>query len=323
MKNDLVSIVVPVYNVEKYLKKCIDSILNQTYKNLEIILVDDGSTDNSGKICDDYSSSDERIKVIHKQNGGLSDARNLGIDNSTGKYITFIDSDDYITNNYIEYLVTILEKNNADISICDYKIVHNEFGFIDKSKEIINIYTYEECIMKLLYGTHKLISACGKLYKKNLFKLIRYPKNQLFEDINTTYKTYFESKNIVVSNLKMYMYLVRNDSITTSKFNTRNFDQIRATDEMCSDIIKKYPSMINGINRRKLYSRISVLCKMINANYEGLEKNMILDYIIKNGNIVLNDKNISFRDRFSIKMILHNEKMFEKIWKMRNIILKR
>ena len=111
--NDLITIVVPIYNVEPYLKKSVSSIINQTYKNLEIILVNDGSTDNCAKICDEYSKIDSRIKVIHKENGGLSDARNAGINIATGKYISFVDADDYITNDYIEYMYTILKQYNV------------------------------------------------------------------------------------------------------------------------------------------------------------------------------------------------------------------
>lgn len=116
--NNLISVIVPVYKVEKYIKKCIESIINQTYENLEIILVDDGSPDNCGKICDEYAKKDKRIKVIHKENGGVSSARNLGLEKSNGQYITFIDSDDWIEEEYCEILLTTLKEQNADCAIC-------------------------------------------------------------------------------------------------------------------------------------------------------------------------------------------------------------
>ena len=126
MDNELISIVIPIYNVEKYIEKCLDSVIKQTYKNIEIILVDDGSPDNCGKICDSYANNDKRIQVIHKENGGLSDARNVGIERANGKYITFVDSDDYIELDYIEYLYTLIKKYNTKISFCKVNVVFNE-----------------------------------------------------------------------------------------------------------------------------------------------------------------------------------------------------
>ena len=128
MRNDLISVIVPVYNVELYLQQCIDSILNQTYSNLEIILIDDGSTDNSSIICDINLEKDHRIKVIHKQNGGLSNARNVGVKNAQGKFVAFIDSDDYISEDYIEVLYRLICKYNADISVCRFRYV---FGNVE------------------------------------------------------------------------------------------------------------------------------------------------------------------------------------------------
>ena len=117
-KQDLISVIVPVYNVENYLKRCLDSIINQTYQNIEIILIDDGSTDNSGNLCEDYKKIDNRIKVVHKTNGGLSDARNTGIKKAKGKYITFVDSDDYVEYDYVEYLYNLIKKYDTNISFC-------------------------------------------------------------------------------------------------------------------------------------------------------------------------------------------------------------
>ena len=159
-EEELISVIVPVYNVEKYLEKCIDSIINQTYQNLEIILVDDGSTDGSGKICDEYSRKDNRIKVIHKENGGLSDARNIGIKNANGGLIGFIDSDDYITENMFEVLQKDLRKYNADISSCDIQNV-NEAGEclkiirVSTEGQTSKVFEREEALKLLLEDTIK------------------------------------------------------------------------------------------------------------------------------------------------------------------------
>ena len=141
MEKDLISVIIPVYNIEIYIKRCVNSIINQTYKNLEIILVDDGSTDNSGKICDDYEKKDARIKVIHKENGGLSDARNCGIEKSNGKYITTVDGDDFVTEKYVETLYNLIIENSADISSI------NRFDFLenDANGKCIKVEYYNNC----------------------------------------------------------------------------------------------------------------------------------------------------------------------------------
>ena len=182
--NDKISIILPVYNVEKYLNKCIDSILNQTYKNFELIIIDDGSTDNSSTICDSYKN-DSRVIVIHQDNKGLSVARNKGIDMSTGNYITFIDSDDYIDSKYIEILYNIISNNNSDIVMCN-KI---EFKENTNIKENI-IYDYNEEVlskeetykrMVLLQGI--TFTSWAKMYKKEIFNNNKYLEGKLYEDI--------------------------------------------------------------------------------------------------------------------------------------------
>ena len=147
---DLISVIVPIYNVEKYLNKCIDSIINQKYKNLEIILVDDGSPDNSGKICDEYSKKDNRIKVIHKENGGVSSARNVGINNATGNWISFIDSDDWIEEDYINNLLSNAKKNNAEISMCGYNRVYETKVEKINANGDIKVFNSREFLIKAL-----------------------------------------------------------------------------------------------------------------------------------------------------------------------------
>ena len=224
-KNDLVSIIVPVYNVEKYLRQCIESLINQTYKNIEIILVDDGSTDNSGKICDEYSKKDNRIKAIHKKNGGLSDARNYGIENAKGIYICFVDSDDYTDKKYIENLYHAIIENKADISICNFKLIFDNTK--EKDCDIIQPTLINEEIsnkeaVKLLFNPNSFGNyACNKMYKTELFKGVKYPKGFVMEDLGTTYKLFLKSKKIAIFNDKLYYYVQRKESILhnpTKKF---------------------------------------------------------------------------------------------------------
>ena len=219
IEKDKISVVVPIYNVEKYLDRCINSIINQTYKNLEIILVDDGSTDNSGKIADKYKKIDSRIKVIHKTNGGLSDARNKGIRIASGKYISFIDSDDYIAEDMISYLYKLINDNNSEISICNFQ-QFSSIEEINDSKDFnideSNIYNYTgvEMLQILLKGNISYGDyAWNKLYLLSLFNNIQYPIGKKMEDIGTTYKLYFNSKKVTIGAEKKYFYYKRNDSI--------------------------------------------------------------------------------------------------------------
>ncbi len=213
-ENPLISVVVPVYKVEQYLAKCIDSIRNQTYQNLEIILVDDGSPDSCPKICDDYAKTDSRIKVIHKQNGGLSDARNKGIERATGDYIGFVDSDDYIDEGMYEYLYNLIKENDADISTCGHFIIENEkkTEFCSQETMILdNIGALKLLADEVIVKSH----AWNKLYRIKLFveNEIRFPVGRTIEDVATIYKTFYYSKTIAVGNKSYYNYLVRDSSI--------------------------------------------------------------------------------------------------------------
>lgn len=216
----LISIIVPCYKVEKYLPKCIDSIINQSYKNLEIILVDDGSPDNCGKICDNYALNDNRIKVIHKNNGGLSDARNVAINIAKGEYLTFIDSDDYVSSNYIMHLFQIAKQNDCQISVVQPLIFKEENSpAIHPIKSQIEVLTPLEAIKSMFYQRKFETSAWGKLYHKSLFETgIRYPKGLLFEDNPVTFRLLYQSNKVVISNQKLYFYLIRTNSIEGSFF---------------------------------------------------------------------------------------------------------
>lgn len=219
--NKLISIIVPIYNMEKYLDKCINSIINQTYKNIEIILVDDGSTDKSSKIINKYKKLDKRIKAYYKKNGGLSDARNYGIDKATGEYIGFIDSDDYIEKNMYETLYNNIIKYNADISVVGFNVVY-ESSDINRVKyqevtDKLEIYNRKEAF-DLLFDANKFGNfAWNKLYKKELFKNIKYPLGKKMEDLGTTYKLVEISNKIVYEPLKLYNYFQRSGSIMNNK----------------------------------------------------------------------------------------------------------
>lgn len=299
--NDLISVIVPVYNVNKYIRKCVDSIIEQTYTNLEIILVDDGSTDGAEIICDEYSKNDKRIKVIHKPNGGLSEARNVGIDIANGKYISFIDSDDYVENNYIELLYKSIKKNDADISVSSYMQVYNDGKKIDKSTGRVACLDSETSLYKMLYNDEIGISAWAKLYKIELFKQIRYPKGKLFEDVSTTYKLFDIAEKISVCSEPTYNYMIRNNSITNKNFEPQKMDLIELTQMMCEDIKSKYPKLENACDRRLMYAHLAMLSEIANSKNKFLkEQKKIMKYINENRSKVLKIKELPELDKLSL-----------------------
>lgn len=244
----MISVVVPIYKVEKYLKKCIDSIINQTYKELEIILVDDGSPDNCGKMCDEFALKDNRIKVIHKENGGLSSARNAGIEIATGEYITFVDSDDYIDNNMYEILLKILKESESDLAFCKVRKVCENEEITEKNiyEGYHEISNEDAIIMTNLtedYGNY----AWNKLYKRSLFEGVRYPVGRVYEDIPVTCQLLFKSKKIVYTEYQGYNYLVnRSGSIVANKKNAKHItDYLKSRKERYEFLKEKCPSIID------------------------------------------------------------------------------
>lgn len=241
----LISIIIPVYNVEKYINKCVDSVINQIYSNLEIILVDDGSPDLCGKLCDEYSKTDSRIKVIHKKNGGLSDARNVGIDIASGSYIAFIDSDDWVRDDYINSLYEALIKTKSDVSVC-------EFSYITEDNKMLNsvtddnhyeIFSNAEALVALMHTNKIYTSAWGKLYKKELFTTRRYPKGKLFEDIPVTYDIFLQDIKVVFVANASYNYLYRESAISKMKFSPERMDSIYFIEDAMQKVVSKRPKL--------------------------------------------------------------------------------
>ena len=240
MEKNKVTVIIPVYNVEKYLEECVDSVINQSYTNLEIIIVDDGSTDLSGELCDDLATKDSRIKVIHKKNGGLSDARNVAIDICTGEYISFVDSDDYVSEYFVEIMLELAIKNNCEISAIyggedfwDEEEYRPQLA-VDSSDYHCQIMKASKALELMLY--QKIATGAPfKLYKKEIFDGIKFPVGYYYEDVATTYKTFEKASCIAVINSKLYAYRKRKDSIIRQKFNDKKLSALKIYREVVDD----------------------------------------------------------------------------------------
>ena len=312
---DKISIIVPFYNVEKYAPKCIESIINQTYTNLEIILVDDGSPDTCGKICDDYALKDGRIKVIHKKNAGLSDARNVGIKEATGKYIGFVDGDDYIEKDMYKYLYNLIKENNADISICGVEEVYEDGSIQDeKAKESIEILSKEDAIKELLLDKKVRSHAWDKLYKRELFENIEYPYGRKMEDIATTYKLFDLSNKIVIGEEIKYYYLQRNNGIMGSKSTKMWVDYYELALERYNDLKITYPQMLeNNI------ALMNIIIDLYGQPNEELKEYLKKNKIKKEYNKIYSTKALKYnlKRNDKIKMILMrvSGNLYRKIYK--------
>lgn len=292
--SELISVVVPVYNVENYLDECIVSIINQSYFNIEIILVNDGSSDKSYDICEKYKSLDSRIKVIHKENGGLSSARNKGLELARGEYIVFIDSDDYIKNDYILLLYESISKMNSDISICEFELIIKESI---KEKNISlnprNIYSNIEVLKKTLLGEVECY-AWNKMYKTALLKEndIYYPEGKLYEDIPTFIKILLKAKRISFVKEQLYSYRIREGSITFEKnrklINDFNY-AINKANFLIEDIIAKnkieeelmnFNIMLCIMNLNNLAKYTNYKNKIFYKEYRNIFNKRYLDYTI-------------------------------------------
>lgn len=313
-ENEKISLIVPVYNVEKYLEKCVNSILKQTYKNLEIILVDDGSRDKSAEICDKLKKVDNRIIVVHKTNGGLSDARNAGIEIATGNYLGFIDSDDYIQNDMYEYLYKLIKENNGDISICDYKIIYEDEDFhVEKKINKIQTYTKIDAMKELLKKNQIQDYAWNKLYKRNLFSNIKYPVGRKMEDLGTTYKLFDKANKIIKGNQKKYFYLQRMGSIVNNKTIDLFIDKYELSFERYNYLKNKYGEVIE--NETDMVQKILELYQIKDITvYKYIEEkriNKILENILNQKNV---KKNLTLKLRVKLILLKFNKKIYRIIF---------
>lgn len=231
-KEAKISVIIPIYKVEDYLETCIESVLRQTYSNLEIILVDDGSPDHCGEICEKYAQKDKRIQIIHKENGGLSSARNAGLDVATGEYIAFIDSDDCVAETFIETLYQLCLKEDAEIAECDFVKFSNQIKEVHREKQVEVISSFE--MQARIYSDDyvRTIVVWNKLYHQNIYANLRFPEGKIHEDEFTSYKAFDTvKKKIAITNEVLYYYRSSENSIMGKKFYMKRLDALQALEE--------------------------------------------------------------------------------------------
>lgn len=276
MENNLpvITVIIPVYKVEQYLERCVESVLKQTYSNLEIILVDDGSPDNCPSICDEYAKKDDRIKVIHKQNGGLSDARNVGIKNATGEYITLLDSDDYIHNEMIQILYDRLNADFSDLALCNYLCFDdngNDYSYENSLPIQDEVLTATEAQHKLFGDFHwHYVIACAKLYKKELFDNFEYPIGRLHEDLFTTHLI-FEKCNKISTIKKPLYYYYQNENSITHVYNIKRLDANDAYAERYQFFVNKGDYYCANYCLKFMVEKLEIAYNRLSKNEEALK----------------------------------------------------
>lgn len=312
----MISVLVPAYNMEKYLAKCVDTILEQTYKRFELILVDDGSTDYTGMLCNQYAALDSRIAVIHQKNKGLAQTRNVLLEAAAGEYITFIDSDDWVEHDYLEVMLQQIVDNNAKIAACNHWIVadgkkHKRFDCTLQADKL----NVEQAFQNILYHGIPDVSAWGKLYERSLFDSIRYPSGKIYEDTYCIADIIQAAGGLVFSNKPLYNYLVRDDSISRATFNESKLDFMDAVDHLTQLIEAAYPKMHKGCIRRKVHAALSVRRYFVNCGTELYEKRNAIEKIVKNNAwTLLTDARAPYRDKMAVLALLGGSKVYDVFW---------
>lgn len=334
--NSLVTIVVPIYNVEKYLRKCLNSIVNQTYKNIEIICIDDGSPDNSIDILNEFAQKDERIKIIRQENQGLSGARNTGINNAIGKYIMFIDSDDWIELNMVELMINKIEKENLDLVICG---TFNNIS--EKEYQVNNLKEIKENIKNKIDGISyfKIVtsktnlftaSSCNKIYRLNLIKekKILFPEKRLYEDLFFSFQYLINSLNVNVIEKPLYHYFVKREGSITNTLNIKDINDTLFTLKSLEDFLKKIDQdkLLNSLEFKEymfLWISRAVLFKLPfnEKKYGKREINRIMDELKNNKEykeickiILKNSKNK--KNKLFIRILYFNNELLKLLIKL-------
>lgn len=310
-----ISIIVPVYNVEAYLNNCLDSIRAQIFTNFEVILVNDGSTDASGAICDDYVEKDERFHVIHQVNEGVSSARNVGVSRAKGSFIGFVDGDDYIDKNMYQILYTLCLTKNSDIAICKLgrsingQLINN-YSDEKNIKEFNNLEAMRELFKGVLYR----FSLCNKLFSKKCFEHIYFPVGRIHEDLSTTYKLMASANKVVYINYLGYIYVKQKNSILTTIYSQKRLDAFIGWNEILDFMDRHYTELTDEFISSFTYwciDNIYLIMKQVHNKREKIRfVNVIQSYIRKYYWEIARNKHVSLKYKYLVTVISLHAKLF-------------
>lgn len=291
--NPLVTLIIPAYNCENYIEQTLQSVINQTYRNIEILLVDDGSTDTTGKICDVYSKKDERVVVYHKENGGQASARNLALADAKGEYLAFADSDDILALNYIETLINLAIKYNSDFVQCGYSKFWDQIPeHAYEEKNDIAVLPSSEALKEFCYQRKITPAPWCKIIKRSTWGDIRFPVGMGYEDYAIIYKVLGNAQKIVCSSTGIYLYRIHNSSTQHTAYSDRKKDRIRIADELMDYVNKNYPELAEAAKARVCLAQLQYLMELPFGSTYKDEKKQSYMKLKKYRNQVIGDKNV-------------------------------
>ena len=321
MGSPLISVIVPVYKVEDYLDRCVESVLAQDFEDFELILVDDGSPDRCGRMCDSWAGKDRRIRVIHKENGGLSSARNSGIDHAAGSYISFIDSDDWVTKEYLSYLLFLFD-DSCSITACNHTVIRNGKGK-DNSRTGTEklVLTRRQAFEEVLFHGCIDVSGWGKLYKREVFNGLRFPKGRLFEDTYLFGEILERTEYIAFGSRACYMYEMHGGSIVNKGFTEKNLQYIEAAERLAGLAVMEDPDLNPGAVRRINHAKLSVLRYMENCDKKYIKlRQSLREEVLEKAPQYINDPRTPKRDRIAVKLLKLGFGPFYSAWKLYGLI---
>ncbi|MDR7000613.1 glycosyltransferase involved in cell wall biosynthesis [Neobacillus niacini] len=302
-----ISIIIPVHNTEAYISGCLESILTQTFENFEVILINDGSTDKSGAICDKYAELDSRVKVIHKGYGGVSSARNTGVKFAQGEYIGFVDGDDYIDKNMYKELYDLCEKTKSDISICKLGRKVNGKLINEGQDSFIKEMENKEAMRELFKGVLYRFSLCNKLFKRKCFENIHFPEDRIHEDLSTTYRFFANAEKVVYTNNIGYIYVKRENSILTTKYHEKRLDAFIGWDEILEFMEKHYPQLSNEYISSFVYGCVDNIYYILDQvkNKEDVKRYItnLQHYVQKYYKLILTNNSLTIKYKYLITLL--------------------
>ncbi|MDP4467181.1 glycosyltransferase [Lacticaseibacillus paracasei] len=317
MSSGLVSVIVPVYNIKDEIRRCVDSLLIQTYEDIEIILIDDGSTDGSAAICDEMSELHSQVNVIHQNNMGISATRNTGVASASGELISFVDGDDYVAKDFIEFLVGLLSSTQADIAQCGHYIQYSSERRATKDTDQgLRIIGPKEALKSLCYNQIYDVTLWNKIYRRDIFKNIEFPVGERYEDTAVSYLLAERCKKIAIQMIPKYFYVQRYSSIANGlQFTEAKYQFIEVGDQMADYISRNYPDLERASEAKRCFVRLSTLSQIVNTHHRDINQvKRIRGEVLSNALPMLTDSNVGIRDKFGIVALACGFQTYRLIW---------